>query len=722
MAWFKRRPTETTYSRSGGDATLTAYVADGAREVEIPARVKGRVVTAIGPHAFAGAAGVERVVIPDSVLDVGHHAFADCRDLKEVIVGSGVAELHSSAFEGASRLESVLLPDGLKEIYRDVFKGCESLTSLEIPESVEVLNQGVFEGCNALASVGLPYELRRVGSRTFKGCSSLADLYYYSKRGVSSVMITDRELREDTLPMMLEYIGRSAFEGCESLARVTVPYLVRELPKAAFKGCASLERVEMHNVVHTIGDEAFANCPSLSEIAVPLLCREIGKKAFDEATTIVSSKRAPAAAYARTNGYRHEVLPTITGVLDSAMVPGTPERFYSDEGLRQAVRRYELRHPAYDLVDRAPEPVTEVEPPRFSRTEGGYSNGSTDGRASIMMVGDVMATHRQQAAAANGEGEFDFSFSFEHVSELLSRSDLAIANLESMISPSAPYTLEREHVNARPHLNSSPSLLAAMRNAGFDCVVNAQNHVYDTGTQGIFETVDQMNRHGLMHTGAFGGPADKRYVRIDVGGISVGVVSYMDGARQRMKKANFTKTGRDHMLSPLEEVQVRRDIQAARADGAEFIIAYCHWGREYTTTITDRQSGFAKIVADAGADFIFGSHSHCIQPYVVLDTRDGRQVPCLYSSGNFLSSINVKPPIARDSLVFELRLARSEDGRVRIDSETAHPCRILNLEEGGERNFAVVPTDDRSGGFAQDMLLEAEHRILGTLGDSLQRA
>lgn len=338
------------------------------------------------------------------------------------------------------------------------------------------------------------------------------------------------------------------------------------------------------------------------------------------------------------------------------------------------------------------------------------------------MVGDVMATHRQQVAAARGGEDFDFSFGFEHIRGLLSRSDLAIANLESMVSPSAPYALEREHVNARPHLNSPPALLSAMRNAGFDCVMNAQNHIYDTGTQGIFETLDQMNQHGLMHTGAFAGPGDQRFLCVDVGGIRVGLVSFMDGARQRMKKANFTKTGRDHLLSTLEEDRVRQDIADARAAGAEFVVAYCHWGREYTTTITDRQSGFATMVANAGADFIFGSHSHCIQPYVVLTADDGRRVPCLYSGGNFLSSINVKPPIARDSLVFELTLARSQDGTVGIESEVAHPCRIMNLADGDERNFAVVPTADRSGAFTRDVLVEVEQRILQTLGGSLRTA
>lgn len=40
----------------------------------------------------------------------------------------------------------------------------------------------------------------------------------------------------------------------------------------------------------------------------------------------------------------------------------------------------------------------------------------------------------------------------------------------------------------------------------------------------------------------------------------------------------------------------------------------CHWGAEYTEKITARQARFAQMVADAGADYIYGSHSHCPQP------------------------------------------------------------------------------------------------------------
>lgn len=708
-----------------GEATLLKYKGNGDKTLNVPSSIDGVPVTAIGARAMQAAKDVERVKVPDTVIDIGSDAFAMCTSLESLELGEGVEEIHSSCFQGCNSLTDINLPKSVRQIYKSAFEDCSALTEIALPDGLEVLNRFLFRGCVSLESVELPYGLRRIAAECFNGCSSLSDLYYFSKRGISDVMVTDKSLCEHTLPTMVEYIGPKAFEGGASLRHLEIPYLVRKVEASSFKGCISLQRVEFHNVVNEIGTHAFYGCIALQSVRLPLLCKKIGNEAFDPRTELVASASAYAAKYAERNGLSFRAVSTEDLESRSMMVPRGPDEshksFYSRDELEKIVERFEMRHPSYSENEKArhvPADTTII-PSRFRLHNERYANTSGNPNSvRIMMVGDLMARYRQQVAAWTGTS-YSFDFSFDFVRDLIHQSDLAIGNLESMVSPSAPTTHEVEHINARPHLNSPESFLAAIRKAGFDCVVGAQNHAYDVGVKGIIETLDSENKYQLAHTGIFASAADKRYLMFEIQGIRIALVSYFDGARQPMKKANFTKVGRASMLSLFDQEQVSSDVRNAREEGAEFVLAYCHWGREYTPEITERQRKFASWVVEAGADYIIGSHSHCLQPYEVLTGSDGRHVPCLWSAGNFLSDINLQPPITRDTVVMDLVLTRNARNRVVLKSESYHPCRIMNLAVDEGRNYAVVPTETKLGPKLNEHLTEARGRIVKVIGESL---
>lgn len=718
---------EFKVDQKDGHLLVSGYRGQAPEKLEIPEKIKGIKVHGIAPRAFKADADIAEVVLHDSVQEIGYEAFQGCAELRTVHCGADLTKIGSEAFADCTALESIELPDGLQELMRGVFKGCTSLDHVELPNALTTLNRETFRDCSSLTSVCLPYGLQRIGRRAFLRCEKLADVFYFSKRGISDVMTTDRELVEHALPNDIEYIGEEAFRGCAALTRVALPYRVKTIPESCFRNDKSLVSVELHNSVQEIGDNAFIGCTGLARVRLPALCKKIGEKAFSKKTSIVAQKNSFAAKFAAENGLPFEDTQSVKLPESSRMIPvgsgqsEQTERFYTDEQVRSACDRYEVRKPSYDLVEREERDESPVTPSRYSYDGKVYHGSSAvEGQARIMMVGDLMARFRQQNLASQYQN--DYSFSFDLVRDLIQQSDFAIGNMESMVAPSAPYTLEREHVNARPHLNAPPSLLSAIRGAGFDAVSNAQNHVYDAGTQGVYETLDNMNRHQLMHTGAFVSSTDERYLLVDIGGIRVGIVAYLDGARQRMKKANFTKRGRETMFPIFDEERIRADIQAVKEAGAEFVLSYCHWGREYTDSLTDRQKGFAQMVADAGADYIFGAHSHCIQPFDEITTSDGRQVPCLYSGGNFLSDINLKPPITRDTLIIDVVLERGEDGAVRIKSNEYHPCRILNMSRDDGRFYQVIPSDGEVGEITMEKLLEAEDRIVSVVGDKISMA
>jgi len=84
-------------------------------------------------------------------------------------------------------------------------------------------------------------------------------------------------------------IGKSAFEGCTNLTKVTIPNFVTVIEAGTFKGCAKLanvtfEKDEGKDFLTTIGgthdNGAFSKCTSLASITLPETLTTIGKSAF----------------------------------------------------------------------------------------------------------------------------------------------------------------------------------------------------------------------------------------------------------------------------------------------------------------------------------------------------------------------------------------------------------------------------------------------------------
>ena len=83
---------------------------------------------------------------------------------------------------------------------------------------------------------------------------------------------------------------------------------------------------------------------------------------------------------------------------------------------------------------------------------------------------------------------------------------------------------------------------------------------------------------------------------------------------------------------------MQRQIADMKADGAEAIVLYIHWGYEYFLTPNRNQTAVAEKMCELGVDVIIGGHPHKIQPLELITADNGNQAVCLYSMGNFLSN------------------------------------------------------------------------------------
>lgn len=287
----------------------------------------------------------------------------------------------------------------------------------------------------------------------------------------------------------------------------------------------------------------------------------------------------------------------------------------------------------YPEFDRTPEDA-----PRYTPNDDGWwrrPDAEGTNEAVLCCVGDLMGEPKLQSANKYGDSFFMHPC-FRFVRDILRSSDFAVGNLETTVTDRSPYACEAHIIEEKYHCNSPEAYLDALRYAGFDALVNANNHNCDSRAAGLIDTLKALDRHGFMHTGTFAAPDAERAVFAEVNGIRLAVISYATYFNRN--DGCFTPFGRKTLLNRYSADKASNDIDYARRKGAEFVLVYMHWGTEYTHEPNGSQRRMAKELADCGADYIVGSHTHCLQAREFVESVDGRTVPVVFSMGNFLTS------------------------------------------------------------------------------------
>ena len=151
------------------------YGCEKLQKIDIP-----NSVVEIGRAAFMYCVGFTAVEIPNSVTKIGMSAFCSCTKLKSVVIPSSVVFIGGSAFARCSELSTILLPNGLTEIEPSTFSSCDRLTSVVIPEGVKRIGVSAFQDCTQLLSVEIPSSVKEIGRNAFWGCVSVTDLFCYA--------------------------------------------------------------------------------------------------------------------------------------------------------------------------------------------------------------------------------------------------------------------------------------------------------------------------------------------------------------------------------------------------------------------------------------------------------------------------------------------------------------------------------------------------------------
>lgn len=254
-------------------------------------------ITELGNEVFANTP-LQSIVIPSTVEQIGSAILKGCADITEISIGyigkdryatnntinaylfdapSGLNNfeltltktettteeeekqdkwpyvLPGQWLSNAGNITKVTLPETVIEISASALFNCVLLREVEFLGHVKKIQTQAFADCKLLETIDLS-EVQYIGESAFNGCEVLDD-----------ITLTNNLVSEDANTKPL---NRYAFSDCKSLTSITIPNTVTDIPEYCFNGCLNLTTVSFNGTINEIGAYAFRDCESLTEMVI----------------------------------------------------------------------------------------------------------------------------------------------------------------------------------------------------------------------------------------------------------------------------------------------------------------------------------------------------------------------------------------------------------------------------------------------------------------------
>ena len=253
----------------------------------------------------------------------------------------------------------------------------------------------------------------------------------------------------------------------------------------------------------------------------------------------------------------------------------------------------------------------------------------------LLFVGDVMLS---RGVGAKMKAENDWAYPYRKILDTLRTADLTIGNLECPVSDGGK---NQYHLYS---FRADPRALTGLKEASFDIVSLANNHIYDWGAPALLDTLRRVREAGMQTLGAGGNDLEAHYpLVVDLDGVRLAFLAYVNVVPKEAA-AGPDRPG----VAWLDADRALGDIRFAR-QLADVVVVLPHWGVEYAKLPSHEQIELAHRMVEAGADLVIGTHPHVVQP---LEPYRGRWIA--YSLGNFV--FDQKPGATREGLMLKVTL------------------------------------------------------------------
>ena len=337
--------------------------------------------------------------------------------------------------------------------------------------------------------------------------------------------------------------------------------------------------------------------------------------------------------------------------------------------------------------------------------------------ATILSTGDLLMHGGLINAANQGDGTYDFGYIFPYITEYVTAADYAVANLETTLAGTAkPY-------QGNPMFNCPDELVDAAKNAGFDMLLTTSNHSYDSQQPGFERTIRTIREKGLANLGTMLSAEEPKYVVQDINGIKIGMIAYtyedsLGPGNPPALNYNPMQAGGYDLINCFRHSDpdslynhLGPQMELMKADGAEAIVVYLHWGQEYKLEANASQKEIAQHLCDMGVDVIIGGHPHVVEPVELLEsaTDPSHRTVCLYSMGNAVSNQrqgllkSITTAHTEDGVLFSVTFSKYSDGTVYLEDVELIPIWVRAVDASGNtvvrssatiRRYEMLPLDE----------------------------
>lgn len=347
----------------------------------------------------------------------------------------------------------------------------------------------------------------------------------------------------------------------------------------------------------------------------------------------------------------------------------------------------------------------------------------TGKNGSLALVGDLMLRSRLETVRTHNDDGFHATL------EDLGQAAAVVANLEMPLSRRGSRMLK--HSNLR----SDPEIIDDVKNMGVDGVSLANNHMMDYGPDALMDTLDACDGASVLRCGA-GRTLEEALAPmwLDIAGHRVAIISVSSTLPLGSEategtpgiapiRVGFSLEIDTNLINeqpgtmPVVHSWARAEDQAL-VEGkirqlkteADLIIVGIHWGvpsywlSPYQGLLAEYQQPLGRALIDAGADVVFGHHSHSSHGIEVYKQR-----PIVYSAGNFIFE-NPRGFMEPESFIFHIETGNQL--RFRLTPLLVDDCGLPARAVGGDADRVISLLSRLSEPFGTRIEREGDEAVL----------
>lgn len=315
--------------------------------------------------------------------------------------------------------------------------------------------------------------------------------------------------------------------------------------------------------------------------------------------------------------------------------------------------------------------------------------------AKLTFVGDFLFEAPFFTAVDNG---FDKDSYFKLVKKYFEDDDLSVGNMEVVIGNNSMKVSGDNYNFCAPHYIGE--LVASL---DMQVLSTANNHTFDRGIEGINSTLDFFDSTDIVTVGTYKCDEDRNTSRIvEKNGIKFGFLAYTLSTNQIVPTQYRNLVGlyrnpETRKVTDEYKTLIAKEMSTLRPN-VDVLIVMMHWGTEFTFEPNSEQKEMAKFLNENGADIVYGSHSHSVQPVEFIGNEHKTLV--YYSLGNFASQDDdiARTPKGQETFdnAYQVGLlsqfkVKLNKGKVEISDLTNHL--IVNHINYDMKKFTLVPFD-----------------------------